>query len=441
MRTLVTILAVLGAVALTSAANAAPLFDDDFQAGIDLSRWVLHPAGGVCWEAREECGNGFIHSPAQLYLGDPRYNIIVSESSAFGDFVMTFDMRFHAQGVNKGVSWVAFRCDDDVSVALHGYALGARIAIPGLPPYDVNQLMLSVRRPDDTIDYLAWVEYPWALDTWYRFKVLAEGNAFKAKVWPLGGPEPPAWMIDTVDPLTSYATGRIGFGDYWQSVTDVDRVVVSSVDATAPSLALRNPQVPLNGTGLQAYLSGIGESVNVYADQLAAQVCSTSVSGNAAFTLMIELADYARFNTIGVYDAFQSTPPLYEVFPGHAGPGWVGLVSFLASGTLVVNLFDHSGILQLHTEYPGVNTSKVGFYLQGPGGCFFSEDARNGGFPQAVLYAGTGRNSGEVWLCWEDLAYVGCVDRDFNDAVLLLQSLQPVPTTSSTWGGLKARYR
>jgi len=220
---------------------------------------------------------------------------------------------------------------------------------------------------------------------------------------------------------------------------DVDFVEVQVRDQ--PVSNLRTPQVPLNGAELQNYLNGVGESIDVYTQQLAAQVCSTAVSENSSFSLMIELAGYADQNTIGVYDAFQPTPTLYEVFPGQAGPGWVGLVYFLASGDLVVNLFDDTGTLRMHTVHPGVNTSKVGFYIRGPGGTYYSEDGRNGGNPQAVMYEGTGRNWGDLWLCWEDLPYAGGSDRDFNDAILMLQSLQPVPTVPLTWGAVKARYR
>jgi hypothetical protein len=120
------------------------------------------------------------------------------------------------------------------------------------------------------------------------------------------------------------------------------------------------------------------------------QVCSTSASGNSTFSLMLEPAGNANQNTYGVYDATLPAPPPYEVFPGHAASGWYAIVSFLATGDLVVNPFDATGNLVDHSVHPGVSAARVGFYLRGPGGTFHSEDVRNGGDAQALLYAGTG---------------------------------------------------
>src|SRR5690242_11467607 len=95
-------------------------------------------------------------------------------------------------------------------------------------------------------------------------------------------------------------------------------VVVASAAGAFP---LRSPQVAVGGTSLQTYLNGVGESINVNTDQLDAQVWDTSVSGNATFTLMIELAGNAALNTIGIYNA-NNAAPLFQVFPGAASAGW-----------------------------------------------------------------------------------------------------------------------
>jgi hypothetical protein len=217
---------------------------------------------------------------------------------------------------------------------------------------------------------------------------------------------------------------------------------LATVASAAPPYPVRDPQVPLNGEHLQKYFDGIGESINVYTDQLNAQTYIPSVSGNSAITLMIELGKDPAGTSLGVYDPLQATPELYEVFPGSAAAHWSAMVSFLMSGDIVVNLFNASGVLQSNTVYPGVGLTNVGFYLQGPGGTFYSEDARNGGgAAQALMYAGTGRNGGDFWVCWEDLVNGGGSDIDFDDAVLLIQSLQPVPATAATWGLIKAQYR
>ncbi len=211
--------------------------------------------------------------------------------------------------------------------------------------------------------------------------------------------------------------------------------------STAQPFPLRNPQVPFCTGSLQGYLNGVGETINVATDQLNAQVWSVSVSGNATFTLMIELAGNAAANSIGIYNA-NAPAPLFLVFPGAASAGWFATAHFGAGGSLVVSLFDNNSVFQGQTVYAGVNGQAFGFYLQGPGGLFFSQDVMNGGRAQVLTYAGTGVNFGDWWECFEDLPYQfpNCLT-DFEDAVLLLQSVVPTPAHSKTWGSLKALYR
>ncbi|HET6462579.1 MAG TPA: hypothetical protein VFH33_02165, partial [Candidatus Krumholzibacteria bacterium] len=63
-----------------------------------------------------------------------------------------------------------------------------------------------------------------------------------------------------------------------------------------------------------------------------------------------------------------------------------------------------------------------------------------GAKPQMVTYAGTGQNTGEWWLCFEDLA-PNVTDDDFEDAVLVLESVNPVAVHPTTLGAVKALYR
>lgn len=216
--------------------------------------------------------------------------------------------------------------------------------------------------------------------------------------------------------------------------------LVASVSVAA-AFGPRVPQIALNGASLQGYLNGIGESINVSTDQVDGQVWTTSVSGNATFTLMIELAGNAGSNAIGVYNSNgPANPPLFQIFPGAATAGWFA-TSHFGSGNLVVTLFDQNSIIQGQTFYAGVNANGFGFYLQGPGGTFYSQDSRNaGGNARVLTYLGTGVNFGEWWQCFEDLA-PGASDDDFDDAVLLLQSVVPTPVNASTWGKIKTLYR
>jgi len=212
--------------------------------------------------------------------------------------------------------------------------------------------------------------------------------------------------------------------------------------ATGASAALRSPQVAVLGGSLQGYLNGVGESINVLTDQQDVQTWQTTVSDNSTFSLMIELSANAAANTIGLYNASNPAPPLYQVFPGAATAGWFAVASFrTAPVRVVVNLFDGFANLVGTNTYLGADNTNFGYYLQGPGGLFYTQDARNpGGAAQALTYAGTGINAGQWWLCWDD-APAASSDRDFDDAVLFLESVAPTPVSKTTWGALKVRFR
>lgn len=215
--------------------------------------------------------------------------------------------------------------------------------------------------------------------------------------------------------------------------------------ATSASAALRSPQVPVLGGSLQGYLNGVGESINVNTDQNAVQTWATTISNNSTFTLQIELAGNAAANTIGIYNAGLAVPPLYQMFPGAATNGWYATASFRTGPTrLIVNLFDNNANFVGSTTYLAgpPDNSNFGYYLSGPGGTFYSQDARNAGSAaQMVTFAGTGVNTGSWWLCMEDLPVGGGSDQDYDDAVLFLESVNPTPVSTTSWGQLKARFR
>jgi hypothetical protein len=216
--------------------------------------------------------------------------------------------------------------------------------------------------------------------------------------------------------------------------------------AGSASAALRATQVVVNGGSLQGYLNSVGESINVLTDQQDIQRWQATVSNNSTFTIQVELAGNAASNTYGLYNASAGVPPLYQVFPGAATNGWFAVASFrTAPVRVVVNLFDASAALVGTNTYLGADRNDFGFYLQqapGAGGLtFYTQDVRNpGGLAQMLTYAGTGINSGSWWLCFEDLDPAQGSDRDFDDAVLFLESVNPTPVNKTTWGSLKARF-
>jgi hypothetical protein len=219
--------------------------------------------------------------------------------------------------------------------------------------------------------------------------------------------------------------------------------VVTIALASSAFAAPRVPQVAVVGGSLQGYFNGVGETINVLTDQQDISNWSSSISGNTTYTLMIELGGNAAANTIGIYNAGVPAPALYQVFPGAAAADWYATVSFRNFPTrAVVNLFDNNAVLQGTTTYLGADRTNFGYYIQGPGGTFYSQDYRNGGNAQALVYPGHGVNAGQWWLAFEDVSVTGGSDQDYDDAVLFLESVnESVPVSTTTWGQLKTRMR
>jgi hypothetical protein len=223
----------------------------------------------------------------------------------------------------------------------------------------------------------------------------------------------------------------------------VGTAVVTIAGVAQAAFSPRVPQVVVNpGDGaLQAYFNGVGESITVATDQLDAQTWSTTISGNSTLTLMLEIAGFAASNSIGVYNGNAvGAPTLYQVFPGAAAPGWYATAHFGIGGSLVVSLFDQNAVYQGQSAYAGVDKNNFGFYIQNGTGTYYSQDARNAGVPHVLTFAGTGVNFGSWWQCFEDLPNAS-TDNDFNDAVVFVESINPVPATNSSWGRIKGLYR
>jgi hypothetical protein len=210
---------------------------------------------------------------------------------------------------------------------------------------------------------------------------------------------------------------------------------------------LRAPQVPVLTNRLQSYFDGLGESIDVETDQLAAQSEPLwTVFSSLTVTIAVTLrGDFAGVDSIGVYSPGVASPSLMRVFPAESRAGWFAVLSFDPSpARLMVTLFDSNLSLQGTTTYPGVAATNFGFYMQGPRGTFFMQDARNpNAAPQMLLFGGTGPDTGSWWLCWEGQPVGAGSDQDYFDAVLLEQCITcaPDPVRTSTWGAVKQRYR
>lgn len=221
-------------------------------------------------------------------------------------------------------------------------------------------------------------------------------------------------------------------------------VLVASVALTTPSAAaLRAPQVSVLGGTLQTYLNSIGESINVLTSQDATQLWAHTTSATTGFTLMIENSPGASATSVSMYNGSgPANPARYLLLPNSFTPQYFALATFKPGNLLTVNRFNDLGILISSITYSGVDPTGFGFVLDGPGTSSYTQDSRNpGGRVQAVAFAGTGANAGAWWLCFEESPVAAGSDQDFDDCVIVMESVNPSPVNSTTWGQLKARFR
>lgn len=212
--------------------------------------------------------------------------------------------------------------------------------------------------------------------------------------------------------------------------------LLSMTLASTALAAARSPQVPVSGTTLATFFAAQGQAIAVNSQQLDLQ--RTSVPASTGFGMRTFVGASVSH---GIYNAAAIAPALYQVCPGAATMGWFSVAAFRAAPQrLVVNLFDASSTLQGNNVYLGADNTDFGFYEAGPGGTFYSQDARNaGGSARMLAFNGTGAFAGSTWLCTETGAGPG---GDFADVITLVDlSLAPVPTRPSSWSRVKQLYR
>jgi hypothetical protein len=214
--------------------------------------------------------------------------------------------------------------------------------------------------------------------------------------------------------------------------------------AAADEYGLRAPQIPVSGSGLQDYLDSVGESIDVQQAQVDAQLMQMYYLTNSTYTIQLEVELKDPGLRLGLYDGSTPTDSFVELFSAASGPGWYVIASFRTAPTrIVVNLFDSNAALVSTLTTLGGNRRAIGFYLQGPDGEFYSQDARNpGGAAQVLFYGGTGVNAGSMWIAFEAGARANGADGDFDDSVVFLENNQFVgPVQRTSWGKLKERFR
>jgi len=223
-----------------------------------------------------------------------------------------------------------------------------------------------------------------------------------------------------------------------------------------------NPNTLTGEASLQGSLNsmfGTG-SVNAVTDQNIAGEWGVGVLPASVIpTLSFEYAGNANSNILGLWSGNDSNSlTMIDLFGGAAvgtnntsdGFATAASLTWNTAGTLlkVSSDFDtcSSGAVNCGT-FSGINPFAFGFYLKVPGAngptTYFTVDALNSnGSPRALTYRdGATRD----WA----IAFEDGGDNDFNDAVLKVESLQPVPEpdtlalmgTGIAWGLARFRRR
>jgi hypothetical protein len=191
--------------------------------------------------------------------------------------------------------------------------------------------------------------------------------------------------------------------------------------------------------------------INVYTQQhTPSAYWSVGATGLSENKFVFEIAGNANVNTFGIFDPADPGNRL-QLFSGEATSGWSTQLAVTGDGTYIATFFDASHAYRGQATGHFSTGNLFGYYLGvpdqvTPGGAFFSDTSLNeaggttypGGTPHMVAFAGDGSTSltmggftgtflpSEYLLAWEDLAWANS-DLDYNDFVVLVESVQPVP--------------
>lgn len=188
----------------------------------------------------------------------------------------------------------------------------------------------------------------------------------------------------------------------------------------------------IQGTSLadQLYAAG-ARNLNVNTDQVLDEKWQVTATGFAGARLLFELAGFANENAFGVYDLTNTSNRL-TIFSGPNGAGSRGLLAN-EGNEFCAQLW--MGATSCSTFGSGF----FGFFLQTPGGTFYSEEHLNGDNEDHMVAFEGGEHSGTIagrpWvenefiLAWEDL--FGGGDRDFDDFGVLVGPIVAIAEPAS----------
>lgn len=201
---------------------------------------------------------------------------------------------------------------------------------------------------------------------------------------------------------------------------------------------------------LQNLLDGItvsGPGVDTVNDQTGFELFTNTATGNVTASFMFEVAGFKDYNSFGIYNP---NGDMITIYDGSNDPGDSSFLSFLGGGDVSVTTKKlppgASGGLA-DNLYTGFG-NKFGFYVTNKiGETFYTEKSRNGGFEQAVVYQGDnqtvmelpGKQPGtftdnEFIIAFEDLWLGDSTDSDYNDLVVMVESVEPIPEPATLAG-------
>jgi hypothetical protein len=192
------------------------------------------------------------------------------------------------------------------------------------------------------------------------------------------------------------------------------------------------------GTDLQTILNTIYPGTfNAYTDQSTAGMWQSSTSFYPTISpiMAFEYAGNASQNTLGLWSGTDSSAlQTLEIFTGAANAGTRATVAWVDPGSDTIQITcvagTCAGVNSGTFVHSGVFWTGFGYYLQGPGGSFYTADSLNpGGAAQALAY-----QTGHDWvIAFEDLprATEDPSMIDYNDMVFRAESMSPVPEPGS----------
>lgn len=235
-----------------------------------------------------------------------------------------------------------------------------------------------------------------------------------------------------------------------KSLVAAAALAVSAGAFAAPTTVLVGSEQSLQSiiNGLYTSSSPMSSAPDVMNNQASESgVFKIEASGGSYATMIIEIAGMDDTNTMGIYDINNSANFL-QMFSGAATTGYRSQLEIYALGggtyNFVSTLKTSTGTLVGSSEKVFSSTS-FGYYL-GAGSVnptYFSQATKNANEnDHMVAYQGDGDfitvngipevkwGSSSYLLAWEDQP-LGTGDRDYNDMVVYVESITPVPEPGS----------